>query len=92
MEYALKTVPEHVPEQPTGILSIRVDPLTGRRSAQGDPTGIFEYFMEPYLPEDANPTETELTASPPTTPDGMPNYESAQATPEQLDRSGAGRH
>lgn len=51
MQSALKNKQEHVIEQPPGIVSIRIDPLTGRRASAVDPNAIFEYFMQPYLPE-----------------------------------------
>lgn len=50
MQTALKGVPEHKMDEPTNIISIRIDPLTGSRAASNDPNAIFEYFMQPYVP------------------------------------------
>lgn len=54
MQAALRDKPEHGLEQPPGIVSVRIDPLTGSRAAANDPTAIFEFFME-----DSVPTEEE---------------------------------
>lgn len=51
IETALKDKPEHLVEQPAGIVSVRIDPFTGRRASATDPDAIFEYFMLPYVPE-----------------------------------------
>jgi penicillin-binding protein 1A len=50
MGSALKDVPEISMPQPAGVLSMRIDPLTGALAKADDPQGIFEYFMQPYLP------------------------------------------
>ena len=50
MKAALKNSPEQMLPQPDGILSMRVDPLTGALAKTDDPQGVFEYFMKPYLP------------------------------------------
>jgi penicillin-binding protein 1A len=50
MEASLKGKPDLGVQQPSGIMSIRVDPLTGSLAAATDPQAISEYFMEPYLP------------------------------------------
>ncbi|EKD53955.1 MAG: hypothetical protein ACD_60C00137G0019 [uncultured bacterium] len=52
MQTALKDKPEHLLDQPQGIVSIKIDPLTGRRAAANDPVAQFEYFMKPYVPDD----------------------------------------
>jgi len=51
MEAALKNHPERIPEQPSGIVNMRIDPLTGKRASANDPVATFEYFMQPYVPE-----------------------------------------
>lgn len=51
IENALKNKPEHFLEQPPGIVSVRIDPLTGRRASANDRSAIFEYFMSPFLPD-----------------------------------------
>lgn len=60
MQSALKDKPEHIFDQPTGIVSIRIDPMTGKRARANDANGIFEYFMLPFLPENQPSTISEL--------------------------------
>jgi penicillin-binding protein 1A len=50
MQAALKGKPEHTQAPPAGIVSMRIDPLTGTRAPANDPTAMFEYFMEQYTP------------------------------------------
>ena len=54
MQTALKGKPLHVLEQPSGIVSIRIDPMTGKRASASDPNAMFEYFMLPHVPETDN--------------------------------------
>ncbi len=51
IQSALKKKPEHQLMQPPGIVSIRIDPMTGKRASATDPMAMFEYFMLPYVPE-----------------------------------------
>ena len=51
IQAALKGKPEHILEQPPGIVSVRIDPMTGKRASADDPVAMFEYFMQPYLPD-----------------------------------------
>jgi len=60
MQSALKGKPEHLLEQPTGIVSVRIDPLTGKRASANDPVAMFEYFMLPYVPEKEHAVETAI--------------------------------
>ncbi len=53
----LKGQPEHPPEQPADIVSVRIDPLTGKRAATNDPVGTFEFFMKPYVPDEDKGTD-----------------------------------
>jgi penicillin-binding protein 1A len=56
MQIALKGQPEHTLEQPPGIVSVRIDPLTGKRAPANDPVATFEYFMTSSVPlEDKAP-------------------------------------
>jgi len=55
MQKALKDVPDHPLPEPPGIVSIRIDPLTGRRASAGSPVARLEYFMENALPAQAAP-------------------------------------
>lgn len=50
MEKALKNKPEHYLEQPPGIVSVKIDPETGQRTG-ADGSGIFEFYMLPFLPD-----------------------------------------
>lgn len=47
---ALKGQPEHPLPQPAGIVSVRIDPLTGARASQDDPQTMNEYFLEGHEP------------------------------------------
>ena len=60
MQAALKGKPEHTFAEPPDILSLPIDPMTGRRVAAGDPVAIQEYFMTNTLPEDANKQDDSL--------------------------------
>jgi len=57
IESALKGKAERMIEQPPGIVSIRIDPITGKRASANDPAALFEYFMLPHVPEKENMTE-----------------------------------
>jgi penicillin-binding protein 1A len=61
IEAALKGAPEHTIDQPANIVSIRIDPLTGRIASAEDPAAVFEYFMLPYVPEGSDPTSSAST-------------------------------
>ena len=53
---ALKDKPEHPPAEPEGILSLRVDPVSGRAATAGTPNAYFELFKA----EDSPPSVNEL--------------------------------
>jgi penicillin-binding protein 1A len=74
IEKALKGKPEHILPQPPGIVSVRIDPLTGHQAGATDPVAMFEYFMLPYLPEtNEAPVEPEQQEEEPITgPVGAP--------------------
>lgn len=57
IQSALTNKPEKIPSQPEGIVSIRVNTLSGKRASADDGNAMFEYFMKPYLPE--NPSEQD---------------------------------
>ncbi|EKD72124.1 MAG: Multimodular transpeptidase-transglycosylase PBP 1A [uncultured bacterium] len=61
MQTALKGKPEHVFNQPPGIVNIKIDPLTGKRAAANDPVAQFEYFMKPYVPDEDKTPEAGRT-------------------------------
>lgn len=50
MRSALQGLPIHPFEQPANIVSIKIDPITGKRASASDPNAKFEYFMSNYLP------------------------------------------
>jgi len=60
MTSALKGVPDKPLEQPKGIVSVRIDPVTGKLANARSTSAIFEYFLE-----DQVPTETQDTQSVP---------------------------
>jgi len=62
IENALKGKPDHPFLQPTGIVSVRIDPLTGKRASATDPTAMFESFMLPYVPDDEAPVDSDIIA------------------------------
>jgi penicillin-binding protein 1A len=64
VQAALKGKPEHILEQPKGIVSIKIDPMTGARASAKDPAAIFEYFMLPHVPDkDSDSYETATSDS-----------------------------
>ncbi len=61
MSAALKDKPPHVQAEPDGILSLRVDPVSGRAATPSTPNAFFELFKS----EDTPPSVNELGGSPP---------------------------
>ena len=64
MEDALASVPEVIPPQPPGVVSIKVDPKTGEVAQPGQNQAIFEYFFDEFAPKarpisNAPPTQNE---------------------------------
>ena len=64
MGAALKGKPAHTQSEPEGILSLRVDPVSGRAASPGTPTAYFELFKS----EDTPPSVNELGGSAPGSP------------------------
>ncbi|MGH8352926.1 MAG: penicillin-binding protein 1A, partial [Pseudomonas sp.] len=56
MSAALKDKPAHLPPEPEGLLSLRIDPMSGRAAAPGAPDAYFELFKS----EDSPPPMSEL--------------------------------
>lgn len=56
MSAALKDKPEHLPAEPAGLLSLRIDPMSGRAASPGAPDAYFELFKS----EDSPPPTSEL--------------------------------
>lgn len=69
IQAALKGKPDHSLPQPPGIVSIRVDPMTGKRASADDPVAMFEYFMLPFAPgkeqftDEASPSDSSLQST-----------------------------
>ncbi|KFF81251.1 penicillin-binding protein 1A [Pseudomonas syringae] len=59
MSAALKDKPPHQQAEPPGILSLRVDPLSGRAATPSTPNAFFELFKS----EDTPPSVNELGGS-----------------------------
>ncbi|MDT8382815.1 MAG: penicillin-binding protein 1A [Gammaproteobacteria bacterium] len=51
MHTALKGLPVHVPEQPPGLVTVRIDPETGLLAKAGHPNAIFETFRQEHVPQ-----------------------------------------
>jgi penicillin-binding protein 1A len=72
MGAALKDKPPHTQAEPEGIISLRVDPISGRAASPGTPDAYFELFKS----EDTPPSNSELgTGQAPGSP--LPADESA---------------
>ncbi|MEG5265494.1 penicillin-binding protein 1A [Pseudomonas sp. JDS28PS106] len=71
MSAALKDKPPHQQPEPDGILSLRVDPVSGRAATPSTPNAFFELFKS----EDTPPSVSELGGSAPGSP--LPADESA---------------
>ncbi len=78
MQSALKGKPERMLEPPPGIVSLRIDPLTGSRASSSDPAAMVELFMRDHVPNEggdeneASPTQTENDGLPTAVNDGPP--------------------
>ncbi len=59
MAYALKDTPMHSMKEPAGMMTLRIDPASGRIARPGTPKAYFEIFKS----EDAPPTMDELENS-----------------------------
>ncbi|WP_408005496.1 penicillin-binding protein 1A [Pseudomonas huanghezhanensis] len=60
MSAALKDKPPHVQAEPDGILSLRVDPISGRAATPSTPNAFFELFKS----EDTPPSVNEMGGAP----------------------------
>ncbi len=66
MELGLKDLPVTLRPQPTDVVSVLINPETGKRAKVGDPDAIFEIFRVDNVPEEdaedsANPWQSEET-------------------------------
>ena len=73
MGAVLEGRPEHAPPEPPGILTLRVDPLSGRAAAPSTPDAYFEVFKA----EDSPPDMGELDPANPLPGSPLPAPEAA---------------
>jgi penicillin-binding protein 1A len=57
METALKDVAEHPLEKPAGMVTVRINPLTGKLATNNQPGAIYEVFRSKHVPEEGGPAE-----------------------------------
>jgi len=50
MAVALADRPKQFPQQPRGVVTMRINPTTGQPAAPGDRDALFEYFLEEHTP------------------------------------------
>jgi penicillin-binding protein 1A len=55
MKTALEGMPESPQEQPSGLVTMRIDPNTGNQTSAGNPQGIFEVFSSESTPRQQAP-------------------------------------
>lgn len=55
MQAALRNRPDRAWDQPPGIVSVRIDPFTGKRASSATRGAMFEYFMTSSVPEEESP-------------------------------------
>lgn len=60
MKIALAGKPEHTMPQPPGIVSVRIDPVTGKAAQSWQKNTMFEFFLEENTPQLAKQKPTEL--------------------------------
>ncbi len=54
MKSALAGKPENIPAQPPGVVTMKIDPSTGKLAPAGDPDAVFEYFLAEHTPAPAD--------------------------------------
>ncbi len=55
MGVALEGIPQDLPPQPDGIVTVRINAETGERATASDPNGIYELFLEENAPAEIDP-------------------------------------
>ncbi|CAM5519666.1 Penicillin-binding protein 1A OS=Stutzerimonas stutzeri OX=316 GN=CXK95_13835 PE=3 SV=1 [Stutzerimonas stutzeri] len=73
MGTVLKDLPEHLPAEPAGLLTLRVDPQSGRAATPSTPNAYFELFKS----EDSPPSMSELEPGAPVPGSPLPASEAA---------------
>jgi penicillin-binding protein 1A len=56
METALKDVADHPLEKPAGMVTVRIDPMTGKRAANNQENAIYEVFRAKHVPGEGGPS------------------------------------
>ena len=79
MKVALDGVPEQQPQQPSGMVSVRIDSETGKLARADNPNAIFETFREEDLPKDEAPAEGSYQYA----EDGKPGKETPDSSMSQ---------
>ena len=51
MAAALADSPERLSTQPAGVVSLKIDPVTGQLAKPGQRNAIFEYFLSEFTPQ-----------------------------------------
>jgi penicillin-binding protein 1A len=74
MQTALKNMPLSSMKRPNGIVSVRIDAKTGKRTYIGNPDAIFEIFRKEHVPDMEKKPENPNT-SPNKNQDSAPVYE-----------------
>ena len=73
MRSVLKDLPEHLPAEPAGLLTLRIDPQSGRAATPSTPNAYFELFKS----EDSPPSMSELEPGAPVPGSPLPASEAA---------------
>jgi penicillin-binding protein 1A len=64
MKSALDGKPNHLLDQPEGMVTLRIDPETGLRASSNTPGAIFEIFRNEYAPTQWAPSPTTIAKDP----------------------------
>ena len=72
MEAALKGVPEAERSLPEGLVSVRINPDTGKRARANTPNAIFELFKQEDIPEFGVDEAPRIDSSADTSRDALP--------------------
>ncbi|MCH8142115.1 MAG: hypothetical protein IH908_11025 [Proteobacteria bacterium] len=51
MTEALKGRPERFPDQPEGVVTVKIDPVSGKLASPQQDNAIFEYFLSEHAPK-----------------------------------------
>lgn len=66
MEDALQGIEDNPPTRPNGIVSVRIDPATGKRAYNGQQDAISEYFRSEDMPKETARSPEQLKQAPTT--------------------------